>query len=207
MAAEIWLTFAFAWFVLSLAPGPDNLFVLMQSLIYGRRDGLWVVSGLCTGLMVHLVLVGVGVAALIRASDIAFTALKIAGAAYLAYLAYLAWRAPTQEVALDGTGAQPVGRSAVQLWRRGLIMNLTNPKVIIFFLAFFPQFLRPEDNVLLQMLVMGITVLVICVLVFGGVAVGAAYVRSWVKSERVQKAINRTGAVIFMLLAVNILLA
>lgn len=99
MDFQTWLSFAGASFILSLAPGPDNIFVLMQSVIYGRSAGLKIVSGLCTGLLVHTLLVAVGVSALIRASETAFFCLKAAGALYLVYLAVMAWKAPSTPMA------------------------------------------------------------------------------------------------------------
>lgn len=87
--------------LLGLSPGPDNVFVLTQSALRGVRAGLFVTLGLCTGLIVHTMLVAFGVAALFQASDLAFNALKIAGAGYLLYLAWQAFRAPASEIRLD----------------------------------------------------------------------------------------------------------
>lgn len=204
MPFEMWLAFATAWFVLSLAPGPDNIFVLMQSVIYGKRDGLWVVVGLCMGLTVHIILVSVGVSALIRASEIAFTAVKVLGACYLVYLAVLAWRAPTQEISLDGKKKRTEMLPAWSLIRRGALMNLTNPKVIIFFLAFFPQFLVEGYSIPIQNTIMGITIIATCLLVFGGIAICADKVRALITSAKVQRNVNRTGAFVFVCLALNI---
>ena len=89
-------------------------------------------------------------------------------------------------------------------WSRGFIMNLTNSKVIIFFLAFFPQFLLPGENTEVQILMMGLTFIVATVIVFGAIACFAEFVREKISSARVQQIINRTGAVIFMGLAVSL---
>lgn len=204
MPFEMWLAFATAWFVLCLAPGPDNIFVLMQSIIYGKRDGLWVVVGLCFGLTVHIILVSIGVSALIRASAIAFTTVKVLGACYLVYLAILAWRAPAQEISLDGKKERADVLPAWSLIRRGALMNLTNPKVIIFFLAFFPQFLVEGYSVPIQNTIMGITIICTCLLVFGGIAICADKVRALITSAKVQRNVNRTGAFVFVCLALNI---
>lgn len=122
--------------VLGLVPGPDNLFVLMQSAMHGIRSGFAVTLGLCTGLIVHTTAVAFGVAALFAASAIAFTVLKLVGAAYLLYLAWGAFRAGATTDSL----AQESTNSFRSLYFRGVIMNITNPKVAIFFLAFLPQF-------------------------------------------------------------------
>lgn len=138
MDFSTWLAFAGASLLLSIAPGPDNLFVLAQSAMYGKKAGILVVLGLCTGLVVNTLLAALGLAALVAALPALFWAIKAAGAAYLVYLAVMAWRH-----ARDGGGAaEGVRLSGVALWRRGVLMNLTNPKVQIFFLAFFPQFVK-----------------------------------------------------------------
>src|SRR5690606_11886639 len=134
--------FFFVAVLLALAPGPDNVFVLMQSALYGRTAGIRVVLGLCTGVLVHTLAVAAGLAAVFAASDLAFRLLKTAGALYLLWLAWQVLRAPTD--APPGTTVSTLGGWA--LYRRGVIMNLTNPKVSIFFLAFLPQFAEDRKS-------------------------------------------------------------
>src|SRR5665647_1890570 len=136
------LTFLGLSILLSLSPGPDNVFVLMQSATHGRKAGLLVTLGLCTGLLGHTAAVALGLAAILAASATAFTLLKLAGAAYLVYLAWGALRAPVGHLA---SGSVPT-LQPWRMYRRGVVMNLTNPKVGIFFLAFLPQFVRPEGG-------------------------------------------------------------
>lgn len=172
MTPETLLTFALASFLLSLAPGPDNLFVLMQSALHGARSGLLITLGLCTGLVVHTSLVAAGIAGIFLVNALAFTVLKFCGAAYLLYLAVGAWRAGT--VVLQ-TGA-PVPQDALALYRRGILMNLSNPKVAIFFLAFLPQFIAPGDlsptgqliSLSLVFMLMTLAVFVLYALLAGG---------------------------------------
>lgn len=156
MTFSVWLTFLGASLLLSAAPGPDNLFVLAQSAVYGVRAGVTVVLGLMTGLILQTLFAACGLAAVVAAVPALFMAIKLAGAAYLLYLAWGAWTHAADPV---GTG-RAVELSPVQLWRRGLIMNITNPKVQIFFLAFFPQFVAPGTTgwaLVLQMVVQGLT--------------------------------------------------
>lgn len=129
------LTFLGLSILLSLSPGPDNVFVLMQSATRGRKAGLLVTLGLCTGLLGHTAAVALGLAAILAASATAFTVLKLAGATYLVYLAWGALRAPVGQLA---SGSAPTLRPW-RMYRRGVVMNLTNPKVGIFFLAFLPS--------------------------------------------------------------------
>lgn len=133
---ETLLTFFMASVLLALAPGPDNIFVLTQSSLYGKRSGLSVMLGLCTGLVFHSFAVALGVAVIFEQSALAFSVLKLAGAGYLLYLAWLAFRASATEIQGKGNGEIRL----LKLYGRGIIMNITNPKVSIFFLAFLPQF-------------------------------------------------------------------
>lgn len=134
--ADVILLFVTASVALAFAPGPDNIFVLTQSALHGRKTGLLVTLGLCTGLLVHTAAVSLGVAAIFQASLLAFSLLKLAGVLYLLYLAAQAFRASKAALESDGSGAL----SWCGLYTRGVIMNITNPKGAIFFLAFLPQF-------------------------------------------------------------------
>ncbi|MCY3983243.1 MAG: LysE family translocator [Roseovarius sp.] len=203
MPFEILTAFTLAVFLLALAPGPDNVFVLTQSSVSGPGAGIWVVLGLCTGLVFHTAAVAFGIAALIKASALAFTTLKLAGAAYLLYLAWQAFCAGARKFA-----HLQAPLSALQLYRRGLIMNLTNPKVAIFFLAFFPQFTDPERGlVFVQMAILGFAFIIVTFTVFGGIAVlsGAGLRTLAANSPRAQIIINRMAGLIFAALALTVL--
>jgi threonine/homoserine/homoserine lactone efflux protein len=125
--------------LLCLAPGPDNIFVLTQSALRGRSAGLAVMLGLCTGLVGHSTAVALGVAVVFQTSALAFSMLKFIGAGYLIYLAWQAFRAPATPIEASGSENLRLGK----YYSRGIIMNITNPKVSIFFLAFLPQFADP----------------------------------------------------------------
>jgi len=115
--------------LLGITPGPDNIFVMVQSATYGKRAGMLVVLGLCTGLIGHTTAVALGLAAVFAASETAFLVLKMLGAAYLAYLAWGAFRAPVSDGGADAAPSLPPR----QLYARGVVMNLTNPKVVFSF--------------------------------------------------------------------------
>lgn len=202
---ELLATFFAISVLLALTPGPDNLFVLTQSAMSGSRAGLTVTLGLCTGLIVHTTAVALGVAAIVQASDVAYTALKLAGAGYLLYLAWLAFTAaPADEI--DGAAPQLRLR---RLYGRGIIMNVTNPKVSIFFLAFLPQFADPaRGSLAAQILLLGAVFAVATVLVFGSIAVFAGAVGRWLAdSAGAQRVLNRIAGTVFILLAVNLIAA
>ena len=197
--------FFLASVALGLAPGPDNIFVLTHSALYGRRAGFAVTLGLCTGLLFHTGVVALGVAAIFQVSTLAFTLLKLIGAGYLLYLAWHAFRAGPSE--LGPTGEREV--QALKLYRRGIIMNLTNPKVAIFFLAFLPQFADPLGGSLpLQIALLGVLFIVATLLVFGLVVWGAGYIGQWLKrSPRAQVWMDRIAGAVFVGLALRVVLA
>ena len=191
--------------LLALAPGPDNLFVLMQSAMRGRADGLLVVLGLCSGLLVHTAAVALGLATLFATSALAFTLLKAAGALYLLWLAWQAWHAS----AADAGSRSAAAPSAGQLYRRGIVMNVTNPKVSIFFLAFLPQFVgAARGSVGKQVLMLGALFMLATLLVFGAIALAGGTLRAWLlRSPGAQVGMNRVAAVVFVGLAARLALA
>lgn len=197
---ETILQFFAAALFLALAPGPDNIFVLTQSALYGSRAGIVTTLGLASGLLVHSTAVALGVAVIFQNSALAFMALKLVGAGYLLYLAWLSWRSGSTQT---GTQAQNfIGYFA--LYRRGIIMNVTNPKVTLFFLAFLPQFTQPAlGNVAGQIGQLGGLFILATVLVFGLVALlGGKLARLFNASPRGQIIMNRIAACIFIALAV-----
>lgn len=201
MELAVLLPFITASLVLALVPGPDNIFVLTQSAVYGWNAGILVVLGLCTGLLVHTAAVVAGVAVLIQTSEVAFTVLKLAGATYLLYLAWQAFRAPAGEL------ASPVARrTGAAIYRRGIIMNVTNPKVSIFFLAFLPQFVDPSrGSPSLQLVVLGAIFMACTLLVFGGIALASgALGKLLARSPRVQVLLNRLAGLVFVALAIKL---
>lgn len=201
---DVLAPFLLAATLLSLAPGPDNLFVLSQSALYGSRSGVLVTLGLCTGLLVHTTAVALGVAALLQTSPVAFDLLRFAGALYLLYLAWLAFTAD----AARSTGQGSTLRTAGALYRRGIIMNVTNPKVTIFFLAFLPQFVSPlNGSPGPQIIVLGLIFIVVALGVFSGVAVLAGRLSPWLTgSPSTQRLLNRASGILFILLALRLAL-
>ena len=218
--------------LLALTPGPDNIFVLLQSAQRGWRAGMCVVLGLCLGLVGHTAAVALGLAAVFAASSVAFTALKLCGAAYLAWLAWGALRAPASADA-EGKGSQerltPANMSnasgtsgtsstgapaqpRTSAWRmvgRGVVMNLTNPKVLIFFLAFLPQFADPQRGPLApQIMLLGLVFMLATLLVFGAIACfSGAFGVLLQRSARAQRLLNRTAGLVFLALALRLAMA
>jgi threonine/homoserine/homoserine lactone efflux protein len=195
-------TFFMASVLLGLAPGPDNIFVLTQSALRGKIAGLLVTLGLCTGLVGHTTAVAFGVAVIFQASALAFTALKLVGAGYLVYLAWQAFRASAEKI----SAAKQNELSYATLYRRGIIMNITNPKVSIFFLAFLPQFADPaRGSLTVQMLMLGGVFIVSTIVVFGSIAMLAGSIGQWLnRSPATQVVMNRVAGTVFVGLALKL---
>lgn len=202
LPGDILLAFIAAATLLCLAPGPDNIYVLTQSAMHGRQAGLAVTFGLCTGLLGHSAAVAFGVAVLFQTSALAFTVLKLIGAAYLLYLAWQAFRAPAASLA----GTPAVSRRRGQLYRRGILMNITNPKVSIFFLAFLPQFADPARGpVWLQMLLLGGIFILATIVVFGSIALLAGTLGAWLhRSDTAQMVLYKLTGTVFLGLALKL---
>ena len=133
------IPFLIASVSLTLLPGPDNLFVLSISIVNGARAGIPTALGMAMGNFAHTTAVALGLSALVLASPVAFSIIKILGVAYLLYLAWQSWHHPLH-LSLQYPQAKYGPRSSLKLFQRGVLMNLLNPKVALFFLAFFPQF-------------------------------------------------------------------
>lgn len=191
--------------VMGLAPGPDILFVLTQSALYGARAGFATTCGLITGLFVHITAVSLGVAALFQSSETAFNVLKFAGAAYLLYLAWLSFRSGTSKASLQRAQFPGYGT----LYRRGVIMNITNPKVTLFCLAVLPQFVEPErGHPTLQILSLGGLYELACLIVFTTTAALGGRMATWFnRSDRAQMLMNRIAGCIFLGLALMLAFA
>ncbi|MEN8687982.1 MAG: LysE family translocator [Desulfuromonadales bacterium] len=202
LSAETISAFFIASVLLAFAPGPDNIFVLTQSALQGKLSGLMVVFGLCTGLLVHTGAVAFGVAVIFQASALAFALLKYIGGGYLLYLAWHAFRASPEKINMRGGQQKGVGI----LYRRGIIMNLTNPKISIFFLAFLPQFADPDRGpISLQMVVLGGIFIFATILVFGSIAFIGGVLGDWLnRSERAQRTMNRIAGTVFIGLALKL---
>jgi threonine/homoserine/homoserine lactone efflux protein len=198
------LTFFAVSLALGFTPGPDNIAVLMQSATHGRKAGLFITLGLCGGLVVHTLAVALGLAAVFAASATAFAVLKVLGATYLAYLAWGAFRAPVSPAAM---GARPAS-TPFQMFTRGMVMNLTNPKVVFFFLALLPQFVQADSgSVTLQLCALGLIFILATLVAFGTITYfSAAFSAGLRQSARAQRGLNYFAGSIFLGLAVRLAL-
>ncbi len=200
LSIETIITFITASVVLSLVPGPDNLFVMSNSALRGWRIGLYTTLGLCTGLIGHTILVAIGVSVIFQTSTIAFNGLKIVGAFYLVYLALLSIQ--NKELNL-GKASQDSSNKSYYL--TGVVMNLTNPKVAIFFLVFLPQFVNSNNNVSSQIFLLGFLFIISAFFVFTSIAYLSSFLEGTLKkSKTINKNINLIAALIYIAIAVNL---
>ena len=190
---------------LAAVPGPDNIFVLTQSAVHGRIAGLIVTLGIALGLFVHTTAVALGVAVIFQTSQYAFSALKYAGAAYLLYLAWQAFTASKGKFEGDKSKSE----TAPKQFLRGFTLCIANPKVTIFFLAFLPQFVVPENGpIIAQVYQLGALIVCVTLVVFGAVAIAAGSLGAWIKgSPKTQIWFNRISGIVFVSLAVKLAIA
>lgn len=196
------LSFLSAAIILTIMPGPDNMFTLAQSIAKGKKAGVYTTLGLCTGLLFHITAATVGLAALVYHSSIAFNIIKYAGAAYLLYLAYKSFTDKSSSFNVHIADSL----SYKSLYKKGIIMNLLNPKVSLFFLAFFPQFINYESGyVSLQMLFLGILFLIQTIIIFGFISFFAGKVGDFLRqNESISKKMNYIQGSLFTLIGLKI---
>lgn len=181
MEINTFIYFLTASVLITLAPGPDNMYLLAKSLASGAKSGVALSGGLASGIVFHTGLVMLGVAALIKASPLAFMALKFVGAGYLLYLA---WQAFHEQGDLElGQDSDALAYGA--LYRRGILMIVLNPKVLLFFLAFLPQFVDTgSEQMALHIALLGAVFALQAFIIFALIAICAGKVRRFISRTR-----------------------
>ena len=199
------LPFMAAALALNLTPGADMSYVLSRSLAQGRAAGVASALGIFGGSAIHTLLAAVGVSALLAASEVGFEILKWAGAAYLAYLAVRLALTSAERLALEATRRASLWR----IWAEGVLVNLLNPKVALFILAFLPQFTEPAKGLVwLQILFLGTLFNVSGTLVNGTVAFVAGGLAAKLRAQpRIRVWMNRVTATVLGALAVRLALS
>jgi threonine/homoserine/homoserine lactone efflux protein len=208
MDLSVILGFLVAVFLVSIVPGPDMLFIVANAAAGGRRTGVVAAAGMSTGLAVHSVAAALGLGALIQAAPQVLNGVRIAGAAFLLYLAYLTWRASEQELTAEETPQLP-RRTLRRTYVMATLTNLANPKVILFYLAFVPQFVTTGSGswpVTLQFLVLGAVFIMVGFPVDAGAALlaGTLTDRFFRAGSRVRRRLERITAAIFAGLAARL---
>ena len=179
---EVLISFVFAVTLLAISPGPDNVFVLMQSVIYGKKYGLATILGLMTGCIIHTIFLAVGISSIIKDNNNIFLGIKLFGAVYLLYLAYKVYGSSS---VISVSTDKIEKKTPFQLFKIGFIMNVLNPKVTIFFLALFPGFLFTEKlSISLQFLILGALFIVVSFVVFSCIALLGGIISEKIKTSK-----------------------
>ena len=202
---ETLLSFAFATSILAISPGPDNIFVLTQSIVSGKKFGLATVFGLISGCLVHTTLLAFGVSAIIKESANLFFTIKLFGAIYLLYLAFKVYQSDAK-IVFSGDAVEK--KTTLQLFKQGFIMNVLNPKVSIFFLAFFPGFLFSDSlSTVLQFYVLGLLFMLVSLMIFSTIAILAGAISHRIKENKnIGLYLKWMQVVVFVLIAVFVLI-
>lgn len=201
MTLDWWLTYLLTTSILSLSPGSGAINTMSTGISHGYRGAVASIAGLQLGLSIHIVLVGIGLGALVSQSLLAFEVLKWCGAAYLIWLGICQWRSAGAIDMNAVTKAMPRRK----LFKRAVLVNLTNPKSIVFLAALFPQFIIPHQPQVAQYLVLGVTTVVVDIIVMIGYATLAKRISSWIKAPKQMTLLNRIFGSLFMM--VGLLLA
>ena len=193
MSLSVWLAFLLAAILIAISPGPGAAASMSAGMRFGYRSAVRVIGGLQTALVIQLTVVALGLGALLLTSKHAFDAVKLLGAAYLIWLGIQKWRETPQTVEGDNVATPPSG-----LFVQGLLVNLTNPKAIVFIAALTPQFIDPTRPQWLQFLILAATMCGVDTVVMSGYALLATHLRRWLNDARAMKAQNRFFGGIFV---------
>lgn len=204
-----YLSFLGAAILLTLAPGPDNMYILTKSLSAGPRQGVTLAMGLATGPLWHTLLVMAGVAAFIQSSPASFMVLKYCGAAYLLYLSYGAFRSKSASIkAGDVVDKSESFALYKRGFKRGFLMNASNPKVLLFFLAILPQFVQPNGflSPSLQIGLLGLTFSIQAAILFSIAAICAGQLKdTLIRHESFPLIMSRVEGTLLLLIAIGLM--
>jgi len=198
--------FIAASFLLCLAPGPDNIYVLTQGMTKSKKAAIVTTLGLCSGIIIHTSAAAFGISVIFQTSELAFNLVKYIGAAYLLYIAYQAFRHRNDKIDLS---VQDSNNELKKLYVKGFFMNVLNPKVSIFFLAFLPQFVNPElGNVPMQMIILGLVFMALTVVVFSSIGIAGNMLSSkLMENPSISKVLNILTSFVLGALAVKLALS
>jgi threonine/homoserine/homoserine lactone efflux protein len=196
MTIQTWWLYAVAVFVVSATPGPNMLHVMTRSIAVGPRKALATMAGCMSAILLCLVASAAGLGALLKAEPRLFDALRYAGVAYLIYLGIRAWRAPVGAPAADG--GTRIAPSPIALYRAGLLTGLSNPKLIVFAGALFPQFIRTDAPFAPQLTILVVTFVLIESLWYAIYALGGSKLARWLEPAHRQRLFNRATGAIFV---------
>ena len=184
MQIELILSFLATSIILSFMPGPDNIYVLTESITKGSKNGVSISFGLGMGVLVHTTAAATGLSLIIMKSATVFTIIKYLGAAYMFYLAYKS--IGEKRIKIDIAKKEDDSNFNVfQLVRKGFLMNILNPKVSLFFIAFLPQFVSTDGyNITIQMIILGVIFMIQAIIIFSGIAILSSRLTKYVNDSK-----------------------
>ncbi|ASA55677.1 homoserine/homoserine lactone efflux protein [Vibrio gazogenes] len=194
MELHVWLAYVATAIIFSLAPGSGTVNSISNGLNYGIRRSLFAIAGLQLGLAFHILLVGIGVGALVAQSVLAFSLIKWIGVAYLVWLGIQKWR----DTSTSFTTESQTSHQPWVMLRKSMLINLTNPKSIVFLVALFPQFIQPESPQMSQLIILGVTTMLIDTLVMLTYTSLAAKLRRYMRSELMMRRLNKVFGSAFL---------
>ncbi|EXT48349.1 lysE type translocator family protein [Acinetobacter sp. 25977_4] len=194
MSLQVWFAYMLACWVISISPGAGAIASMSSGLNYGFRHGYWNAIGLQIALLIQIMIVAAGGGVLFATTPLAFQAVKWFGVAYLLYLAYLQWTAPVKDIEIQH---EKKDKTVSALLLNGFVVNISNPKAIVFLLAVLPQFLDLNKPQWIQYLIMAATMVTIDLIVMAGYTGLASKVLRLLRSPKQQKYLNRGFAVMF----------
>ncbi|PHO09237.1 MULTISPECIES: LysE family translocator [Malaciobacter] len=198
--------FIIASFLLCIAPGPDNIYVLTQGMTKSKKAAIITTLGLCTGLIIHTSAAAFGISMIFKTSQIAFDIVKYLGVAYLLYIAYQVYKHRNEPLNLDTKASK---KDLKALYFKGFLMNILNPKVSIFFLAFLPQFVSVQNgNIPLQMIILGLIFMALTIIVFSLIGVaGNLLSEKLLNNPKIVKYMNILTSFVLISLGVKLALS
>ncbi len=204
MQPETIIAFITASALLTLMPGPDNIYVLVQSITNGKKFGIVTALGLATGIIIHTSLIAFGVSEILKKSESLFFTIKLLGAFYLFYLAFKVYKS-SAKIELEKSNVSD--KNLFSLYKQGFVMNVLNPKVTIFFLAFFPGFVDNSlGNVKQQIFILGFIFMILTIIIFSTIALLASKMTSFLRdNQKFEKNLRIIQILVFIGIGVFVL--
>ncbi len=207
MHLELILSFLATSIILSLMPGPDNIYVLTESITKGSKNGISISFGLGLGVLVHTTAAATGLSLIIMKSAMVFTIIKYLGAAYMFYLAYKSIGEKRVKIDIENE-KEDASLSVLQLIRKGFLMNILNPKVSLFFIAFLPQFVSSDGyNVTIQMIILGVVFMIQAIIIFSGIAILSSRLTKYVNDSKFWNITKWSKVGVLSILGISLIMA
>ncbi len=191
--------------LLTLAPGPDILYVMTQSITQDKKAGIFTALGLCSGVLIHTTAAAIGISAILYSSAAIFNGVKLIGASYLLYLAYKEFRSKSEES--DILKGEVLDYS--KLYKKGVLMNVLNPKVALFFLSLLPQFINENGiNIGIQMIILGLVFMIQAFIIFSVIAFFSGIIgEKLLKNKKIASKFNLIKGSVYAVIGINIALS